>query len=223
MHSARFNFVDKSVIACKLVPYLRNVFRTVSVFTLVLMTLQRFILIYFPNVQAKLGSSTFTRSVAATLLLLSALFNIVTAFVNDLDQHPITGETYCSISPVYVHLQFRFDLVFVLFTILLPAVLVVCLGFILYRKIRIRYKQLKMCANKATSGEPIDEDEVSEHLKQQVVERFEEERLQKSKRLSDYLNYVNTKFPQMPNMENLRTVDVKVNTFKNHKVGLFTI
>ena len=172
------------------------------------MTLQRFILIYFPNVQAKLGSSTFSRSVAIILILLSALFNLVTAFVNDLDQHPITGETYCSISPVYVHLQFRFDLVFVLFTILLPAVLVVCLGFILYRKIRIRYKQLKMC--KATSGEPIDEDEVSEHLKQQVVEQFEEERLQKSKRLSDYLNYVNTKFPQMPNMENLRTVDVKV-------------
>lgn len=50
-YESRFNFVDKINLFCKLVPYLRNVFRTISVYTLVLMTTQRLIVLHFSNLK----------------------------------------------------------------------------------------------------------------------------------------------------------------------------
>lgn len=139
-YSARFNFVDKSTLGCKLVPYLRNLFRTISVFTLVLMTLQRFILINFPSMQARFCTIQFSKKVAIALIILASIFNTNVLFVNGLSKHNLNNESFCSTKQEYVTMQFNFDLLFVLFTILIPAMIIFVLGkvyFFLNPNIRV--------------------------------------------------------------------------------------
>lgn len=134
-YSSRFNFVDKCSICCKLIPYFRNIFRTISVYVLLLMTLQRFILLYFPMVRSKLNSINFNKKMLIILISLSLILNSNNLFINSLIRHEENGEYYCDINPNYVELHFIGEILFVLFTIFVPTILIFVFSIILLKKI----------------------------------------------------------------------------------------
>ncbi|CAF1034416.1 unnamed protein product [Brachionus calyciflorus] len=135
-YKSQFNFVDKIQIFCKLVPYLRNVFRTISVYTLLLMTIQRLIVLYFPLARKRWFSVKFNRTLLKWLLILSFVLNLTNIFMNDLIEHESNQELYCSIKKKNIHYQFVADIIFVIVTILIPCLLISLITIILYLKIR---------------------------------------------------------------------------------------
>lgn len=134
-YSSKFNFVDKCLLCCKLIPYFRNVFRTISVYILLMMTFQRFMVLFFPLNRAKWLSVKFNKKLIYGLIISSLIFNINNIFLNSLIVHELNGEIYCSIHKDYLTYQFVIDILFVVLTILVPTVLVLTLSFILLSKI----------------------------------------------------------------------------------------
>ena len=135
-YSSRFNFVDKCLLCCKLIPYLRNVFRTISVYTLLLMTFQRYVVLYFPLVRAKWCSIKFTKRILFVLILISLVLNVNNLILNDLEVHQENQEHYCTVKKEYIKYQFVIDIVFVMFTILIPTIFVLVISFVLLSKIK---------------------------------------------------------------------------------------
>lgn len=135
-YSSTFNFVDKCLICCKLIPYLRNFFRTISVYILLVMTLQRFIYLYFPLIRSKVNSSKCIKIIILNLSLFSGVLNIGNLFINTLVKHDSNGELYCSIKPDYLSIQFIIDFLFVSFSILVPTLFILVFSLILFCKIR---------------------------------------------------------------------------------------
>lgn len=135
-HSSEFNFVDKCLLCCKLVPYLRNVFRTVSVYTLLILTIQRFIVLYFPLVRAKFLSLRFNESLIIGLVLFALSLSMGNIFMNALVPHKETKIVYCTVDPVFVDLQFGVDLFFVVLTIIFPTLFIFIFSVILFLEIK---------------------------------------------------------------------------------------
>ena len=134
--NARFNFVDKFTIFCKLIPYLRNVFRSISVYILILMALQRLIILYFPLNRAKWSSPKFNNTLVSVLITLAFLLNTSTMVMNTLLEHKDHDQaTYCSVEPSLHHIQFKLEILFTLFTIFIPCCIILALSIILYNKI----------------------------------------------------------------------------------------
>lgn len=135
-HSSEFNFVDKCLLCCKFMPYLRNVFRTVSVYTLLILTIQRFIILYFPIIRAKFLSSKFNEGLIVSLVFFALLLNMGNLFMNTLVQHKETGEFYCNVDVNYIDMQFYIDLVFISMTIIVPTVFIIIFSVILFSEIK---------------------------------------------------------------------------------------
>jgi hypothetical protein len=134
-YTARFNFVDKYTLFCKGVPYIRNVFRTTSVYILILMTLQRLIILYFPFNRARWSSPKFNNSLVFALSITALLLNVNSLLMNTLVNHDENEETYCSINKENFELQFKIEIAFVCLTILVPIFIILTLSIILYNKI----------------------------------------------------------------------------------------
>jgi hypothetical protein len=152
-YKARFNFVDKYTFFCKSVPYVRNVFRTTSVYILIFMTLQRLIILYFPFNRAKWSSSKFNNSLVIGLSITALLLNVNSLLMNTLVEHTETAETFCSINKDNFELQFWIEIAFVGLTILLPIFIIMTLSVILYNKINPnKIKSYQMNAAKAATA-----------------------------------------------------------------------
>lgn len=136
MYTSKFNFVDKIKFFCKIVPYFRNVFRTVSVYTLLLMTIQRLFVLYFPMAKKKWFSVYFNRTLIKWLLIISLCINLTTLFVNDLVEHDVNQEMHCSIKNTYLEFQFTMDIVFAILTILIPCILISVITLVMYVRIK---------------------------------------------------------------------------------------
>lgn len=117
-HSSKFNFVDKNLFFCKLIPYLRNVFRAISIYALILVSTQRLVALYFPMVKSRWSSIYFNRKLIFLLFIFSISINLNNVFLNDLLKNH--GENFCSINKNYLRIQFIFDIKFVIVTILIP-------------------------------------------------------------------------------------------------------
>ncbi|CAF0765974.1 unnamed protein product [Brachionus calyciflorus] len=135
-YSSRINFVDKCLLCCKLIPYFRNVFRTISVYILLIMTVQRFIYFYFPLKRSLVSSAKTNKIIIFNLIFMSLILNAGIIFVNTLTEHDTNGELYCNINPEFIDLQFIFDFVFVLFSILIPTLFILLFSFILFCRIK---------------------------------------------------------------------------------------
>lgn len=134
--SSEFNFVDKCLLCCKLLPYLRNVFRTVSVYTLLILTVQRFIVLYFPLVRSKFLSLRFNESLIVGLVMFALCLSMGNLFMNDLVPHKETQQNFCSVDERFVHVQFAVDVVFVSLTIIFPTLFIFIFSIILFLEIR---------------------------------------------------------------------------------------
>ncbi|CAF1007775.1 unnamed protein product [Brachionus calyciflorus] len=189
-YSTKFNFVDKISMLCKLVPYFRNVFRTVSVYTLLLMTLQRLILLHFSSLRIKWSSTKFNKKLLISLFVTSLLINASNLYINDLVKHPYTGEFYCSVQSEYTNLQFKIDVVFVFITILIPSIFILLLSVILFINVKKGLNKTRRVAKRSIQGN-------MNLLNKQVL------------KYKDYFNYLNTRYPQLPNLENIQTIEIK--------------
>ena len=136
IYSSKFNFVDKCWSCCKLVSYSRNVFRTMSVYALLLMTFQRFIILYFPLIRAKWCSIKFNKRLIIIICIIAILFNFPSLFIVDLVKHSGNGETFCNVKDDYLYFQFYIELLFVIFTILIPIIIIIILSVVLLYKIK---------------------------------------------------------------------------------------
>ena len=188
-YDSKFNFVDKFLILCKLVPYFRNVFRTISVYTLTLMTLQRLILLHFSSLRLKWSSTKFNQKILLSLFITALLINSTNLLINDQVKQPFTGELYCSVPENYVDLQFKIDIIFVIITILFPSVFILFLSVILFINVKkaSRSGRVAKCSIQANSS----------LLNKKVLN------------YKNYFNYLNTRYPQMPNLENMQTIEIK--------------
>ncbi len=146
-YSSRINFVDKSIIFCKFIPYFRNVFRTISVYTLILMTLQRYIYLYFPLIRSRWCSIKAGKKILFTLIVLSLFFNTSSLILNNLEKHHVNGESFCTVRKEFIIYQFQIDILFVMFTILIPTVFILILSLSLFYKIKSNAPKdfFKMC------------------------------------------------------------------------------
>lgn len=156
IYDSKFNFVDKCLLCCKMIPYFRNVFRTISVYILLLMTVQRNVQLYFPLYRSKwFCSNKFIKKRLVFIIVLSLLINLNNPYLNSLVQHKQSGEMYCSVDSEHVSLQFKIDLLFVLVTILIPILLILILSFVLLTKIKSNapnyYFQFCLCKRNSTS------------------------------------------------------------------------
>lgn len=145
-YTSEFNFVDKCLLCCKLFPYVRNVFRTISIYILVMLTFQRFVILYHPLKKSQLLSGAFILKLAALILIVSLLANSSTIFVNTLVKNPATGMLYCCVNARLLNVQFAFDMVFVFISIILPMVFLFTFSVILFKHIRKNLpKQYSLC------------------------------------------------------------------------------
>ncbi|RNA31764.1 B1 bradykinin receptor-like, partial [Brachionus plicatilis] len=135
IYSTKFNFVDKFNFFCKLVPYLRNVFKTLSVYLLLIMTLHRFILLYFPMTKSRLNSAKFNKKLLFFLLITSLLVNFGILFFNSIAVHQVNGEHFCTIQPKYIKINLYSEIFFILFTILIPSIFFLLFSLVLLKKI----------------------------------------------------------------------------------------
>lgn len=182
------NFVDKCLIICKLIPYLRNVCRTISVYTLVLMTLQRLIVLHHSSYGSRWCSLGFNKRLIGSLIILSLMLNPSPLFINHLVQSRENTDFICSIDENFMNAQFLLDILFVLFTILLPALVIFVLSFFLYNKIKLNLSKSEEGQNFITITHNNGPDTVQQIM---ITEKF---------KYKDYLNYLNEKYPQMPNI-----------------------
>lgn len=139
IYSTKFNFVDKYNFFCKLVPYLRNVFKTLSVYCLVFMTLHRLVIIYFPMIKSRLSSAKFNKQLLASLVVASFVANFGILFINSTVLHQENDEYFCSIQPVYIKLNLYCEIIFVLFTIIIPSIFFLIFSLVLFKKISALY------------------------------------------------------------------------------------
>ncbi|RNA42890.1 allatostatin-A receptor isoform X1 [Brachionus plicatilis] len=144
MYSSNFNFVDKIKFFCRIVPYFRNVFRTVSVYTLLLMTIQRLFVLYFPLARKKWFSVYFNRTLVKWLFIVSLCVNLSTLFVNDLVEHDANQELHCSIKKKNLEFQLTMDILFAILTILVPCMLISVITVVLYLRIKecLNYRKI---------------------------------------------------------------------------------
>lgn len=188
-YDSKFNFVDKFLILCKLVPYFRNVFRTISVYTLTLMTLQRLILLHFSSLRLKWSSTKFNQKILLGLFITAMLFNSISLLINDQVKQPFTGELYCSVRDEYVDLQFKIDILFVIITILFPSIFILFLSVVLFLNVKKTSRTSRVAKRSIQANSSL--------LNQQVL------------KYKNYLTYLNTRYPQMPNLENIQTIEIK--------------
>jgi hypothetical protein len=156
IYDSKFNFVDKCLLCCKMIPYFRNVFRTISVYILLLMTIQRNVQLYFPLYRSKwFCSNKFIKKRLILIILISLLINLNNLYLNNLVQQKQSGEMYCSVDFEHLDLQFRIDILFVLVTILIPILLILALSFVLLAKIKSNapnyYFQFCLCKRNSVS------------------------------------------------------------------------
>lgn len=152
VYSTKFNFVDKYDFFCKIVPYLRNVFKTLSVYVLLFMTLHRFILLYFPMTKSRLNSVKFNRKLLIFLTTASFLANFGNLFINGIVLHHANAEYFCSIQTKYIKLNLYSEIFFVLFTILIPSLFFLIFSLVLFKKIVGLKKSNKFYFEKAHSN-----------------------------------------------------------------------
>lgn len=96
IHSSKFNFVDKNQFFCKVIPFLRSVFRTISVYSLVLISTQRLVVLYFPIIKSRWSLLEFNKKIIYILVFFSITLNWNNLILNELVLHH-NGEYYCSV------------------------------------------------------------------------------------------------------------------------------
>ena len=131
----RINFVDHSRIFCKTVSYLRNVFRTISAYTMLLMTFERFIALYFPMNKNKLCSFRINALLTKILVITSLLLNSTILYLADIVKYPNSDYFICEFNEKFKTLYFYLNVLFVAFTILIPIIIISIVTFILLHKI----------------------------------------------------------------------------------------
>jgi hypothetical protein len=141
----KINFVDHSRIVCKIVSYLRNVFRTISAYTMLLMTFERFIALYFPMNKNKLCSFRINAVLTKILVILSLLLNSTILYLADIVKHPNSDSFICEFNDNFKTLYFYLNVLFVIFTILIPIIIVSIITFILLHKITEYISISKLC------------------------------------------------------------------------------
>lgn len=148
-YSSKFNFVDKCEICCKLIPYFRNFFRTISVYILLAMTIQRFIFFYLPLKRSIVNSPKTIKFTIYSITLFSLILNSGNLITNTLTKHETNGEFYCNINPKFFNLQIIFDFTFVLFSILLPTLFILVFSIFLFTRIKFKMKKFKTKLNQS--------------------------------------------------------------------------
>jgi len=137
LYSSSFNFVDKSVFFCKLIPYLKNVFKTISIYALILITLERIIILYFPFKRSKWLKHS--RKSNFFLFLIALLLNLYVLFLNTLEQHSVNRQFYCTIRKDFLEIYLYIDIIFVVFTIMIPSIIILFMSIFLVRKVSSNY------------------------------------------------------------------------------------
>ncbi len=95
MYDSQINIIDKSWFLCKMVYYLRNVFRMTSAYIIILMTWERFVVLYMPLKRAKWCSLRVNKFLVISLTGLAFLLNSPILVIVDLVRHPNNGNCYC--------------------------------------------------------------------------------------------------------------------------------
>lgn len=139
-YSSKFNFVDKCSICCKIIPLFRNFFRTLSVYILLVMTIQRFIFFYLPLKRSFVNSKKTNVVIVSSLTIFSLILNSGNLITNTLTKHHTNGEYYCNINPNLFGLKIIFDSLFVLFSILLPILFILVFSIFLFSRIKFNLK-----------------------------------------------------------------------------------
>ncbi|RNA12519.1 G-coupled receptor -like protein [Brachionus plicatilis] len=134
------NLVNQSRAFCKLVPFLRNVFRTTSVYSLIFLSIQRTVSLYFPMIKSRWSNLRFNKILIWLIFALSILLNLNNLVLNDLVSHYKTNQIFCSINRNFLSYQFLFDFKYIIFTILVPIFIIIGISIVLYRKIRFSLK-----------------------------------------------------------------------------------
>lgn len=134
------NLVNNSRTSCKLIPFLRNIFRTTSIYCLVFLSIQRTVSLYFPMIKSKWSNLKFNKMLIWIILGLSIFLNLNNLFVNDLVSHFKTNQVFCSINRKFLRYQILFDLKYILLTILIPIFLIIGISIVLYKKIKFSIK-----------------------------------------------------------------------------------
>jgi hypothetical protein len=142
---SNINFVDKSWIFCKLVSYLRNVFRTSSAYIMLLMTWERFIALYFPMKKTKLCSFRINKILIRILIIISLTLNSPILYLADIVKDPNSDYNMCEIKETFKTVYFYLNVSFVMFTILIPIILVGIFTFILLYKITEYVSLARFC------------------------------------------------------------------------------
>jgi hypothetical protein len=171
LYKSTFNFVDKCELCCKIVPYFRNVnfyflisnlyfhfqlkltrifvakvFRTISVYILIFMSVQRNIKLYFPLNRSKwFCSNRYMKRTLCLIVLMALIINLSSPYVNTLVENKPSGEMFCSVDSDHVNLQFKVDIFFVFVTVFIPIILISIFSCILLHKIKTHAPSYYFC------------------------------------------------------------------------------
>jgi hypothetical protein len=174
------NLVDKSLILCKLVPFTRSTLKTMSMYILINILLQRLVLFYRPRFNFDYFSFKFNLKLFAALLFFSLLVSAHFLFLNEpayLDNHWV-----CDSNKQLVNFHFKIIILECALRVLLPFVAVLTLGAVLSRKL----KYLKNL--------------IGEEIMPRAANRPPEEESSfiEIQKYNNYLNSLNAQYPHIP-------------------------
>lgn len=141
------NLMNQSRIFCKLIPFLRNLFRTMSIYCLVLLSIHRIYSLYYPMVKSRWSNLKFNKTVIFLIFIFAVLINWHNLILNDLVGHYKTNQIFCSINRNYFRYQFIFDFKYIIVSILIPIIIIIGISFVLYTKIRFVLKNRSYYVN----------------------------------------------------------------------------
>lgn len=133
MISYFLNFSDKNNFSCRLISYIRNVIRFVSVYIVVAFTAQRLYIIHRPL------SICFKRKKAAwytvsTIIGISLIINLWVPFMFGITKKEESNEQYCNIDSNFSSEYFILNIFYVFLIMFVPILMLLCCNTLIIRK-----------------------------------------------------------------------------------------
>lgn len=146
------NIIDKNESACRIINYLRYVLRFTSAYIIVLFTVQRVFIVYFP-LQNRYKSKKSAWKTVTIIACVSIVLNVWAAFIFEIRQGEIYN--YCAVKKIWVDIYFNMNAVYIMIIMLIPIVVIVVLNFLIIMKTTrddFQREQLKTSPASALKG-----------------------------------------------------------------------
>jgi len=131
------NIVDMNNIQCRLINYLRNILRFVSVYIVVAFTLQRLLIVFKP-LTTKFKSNKSAWKTVLVIIIISVLFNIWVPFIFKINNgEKIFGDyQICDVGKNYSAEYFYLNLINIILVLIIPMILILVFNGLIFSTLK---------------------------------------------------------------------------------------